>query len=162
MTMLAQLVPVGSFSSLLSLTGIVLFVFCLVLIISQKASGWFTVFFLFALGAGWVGISRGVPAEDTKASDGYAILWKWEDNTFHRDAQWQTGSLYEDCKKERYYSMHVTGKTSPYFYHPDALWVAPVIALFLGLLFCPSIWPLLFVIIAGLCSLGSGGSKNCR
>lgn len=151
--MLAELVPVGSFESLYSVVGIALLIICFALVFIKKFAGWCTVLTILCLGACWVGIERGSSAENIKTTQGYGILWKWENGTFHDEPQWgwdSIESLYEKAKKERYYAMHVNGSVSPQWFHPDSLWVAPLIVVVLGVLVCPSLWPVIFMIVSWL------------
>ena len=149
----STMVPVASFESVLSVVGILELVFCIAMIIAtivKKAPfGFMTCLVLLCLGVAWVGISRGGSSPDSfDTSDGYEILWKWRDGTYHDEPQSYSEILYEEAKKERYYSMHVSGGVSPQFYHPDSLWVAPLIAVALGLIITPQLWTVWYLLLA--------------
>lgn len=156
--MIATIVPVGSLESLYSAVGIILLIICFAILIAKKVVGWFIVLTIFCLGGAWVGLERGngYTADDgthpMKTTNGYEIMWRWEDGTFHDEPQWgyKYEGLYEKAKKERYYAMHVRGDVSPRFYHPDSLYIAPLIVLLAGLLVCPSLWPVLYFLIVKL------------
>jgi len=86
-----------------------------------------------------------------KASKGWEILWKWEDGTYHDEPQWgwdSIDSLYEKAKKERYYGMHLNGGISPQIFHPDSLWIAPLIAVVVAFFITPQLWPLWYLLLA--------------
>lgn len=160
-TDMLSLIPVGSISSIVSVVGIALFIYCFVMLITKKVVGWFIVLVIGVIGGAWVGLERGngYTADDgsnpMRAGKGYEIMWKWEDGTYHLEPQWgyKYEGLYEKAKKERYYAMHVNGDISPRIYHPDSLYIAPLSVLIMGLFLCPSIWPLLLLICTRLCGI---------
>lgn len=148
------LVPVGSLESVFNVVGILELVFCLVLLIWKKAHGWIMCLTLLCLGAAWVGIERGGSSPDSfKTTKGYEIKWKWSDGSFGDEPEYGWGcseSSYEKAKKQRYYGMHVSGSVSPQFFHPDSLWVAPLIVVALGLIITPQLWPLWYLLLVWL------------
>ncbi len=149
--MLSQtLVPIGSFSAVWNVTGISLLIICSSIVLGGKVKGWITVLVILCISMLWCGLHREVGGADRwKADKGYEILWRWENGTFHDTPQWGWGcsdSLYEKAKKERYYAMHVCGDIPCWLYHPDALWIAPLMVLILSLLLAPSWWPVLYLV----------------
>lgn len=152
--MLAELVPVANPESVLSVVGILELVLCFALLLFKKAQGWAMCLGLLCLGAFWVGIERGGTSPDSfGTTKGWEILWRWEDGTFHDEPRWGwdcSDSLYQESKKERYYAMHVNGGISPQWFHPDSLWVAPLIVVVLGTLIGFIIHPELFILLIPL------------
>jgi hypothetical protein len=153
--MLAELVPVANPESVLSVVGILELVFCFALLLFKKAQGWAMCLGLLCLGAFWVGLERGNSSPDSfGTTKGWEILWRWDDGTFHDQSRWDydssDDSLYQRSKKERYYAMHVNGGISPRIFHPDSLWVAPLIVVVLGTVIGFIIHPELFVLLIPL------------
>ena len=156
----STLVPVGSLESVFSVVGVLELVFCLVLVIAsivkKKAFGVITCISLLALGAAWVGLERGNSyvgddgGHPFKASKGWEILWRWSDGTYNDAPQWGwdcSESTMAESKKERYYSMHINGGVSPQFFHPDSLWVAPLIGVVLAFIITPQLWPVWYLLL---------------
>ena len=156
----STLVPVGNLECVLNVVGILELVFCLALVIvsivKKRAFGVVTCISLLALGAAWVGLERensyvgddgGHPFKTTK---GYEIWWKWDDGSYHLEPEygWDCSeSTMAEAKKERYYGMHVYGSVSPILYHPDSLWVAPLIGVVLAFIITPQLWPVWYLLL---------------
>jgi len=147
---------VGSWKCVFSVVGILELVFCLTLVIAsivkKRAFGIITCISLLALGAAWVGLERGNSyvgddgGHPFKTSKGWEIMWKWDNGTYHLEPEY--GNWYdEDAKKERYYAMHINREVSPQFFHPDSLWVAPLIGVVLAFLITPQLWPVWYLLL---------------
>lgn len=157
--MTESLAPVGSIESVWCVVGIALLIICVALLLFKRFAGWCMVLTICCIGGLWVGLERGSSyvgddgGHPIKTTEGYEILWRWEDGTFHLEPQWgwdSIDSLYQSAKKERYYAMHVNGSISPQFFHPDALWVSPLIVVALGLIITPQLWPVWYLLLVWL------------
>ena len=153
--MLAEtIVPIGSPASVLSVSGIILLIVCLLCIVAKGVKGWFGVLNFALLGICWVSINTpdigGPPAELTfKGEDSYTqyIWWKgeWQNRQeLVRNNVWFPDNLKDEPWRDQMrYKMHVDG-LSPRLYHPDSLYYAPLMACGIALLLSP-VWLIITV-----------------
>jgi hypothetical protein len=153
------IVPIGAFSSIFSVVGIIYLIVCLIIIVCRGVKGWSFVLGLAVLGIFYI---------DSQTPDIYKTFIKGNGNPdyapyIYHDGQWKNqhemninnipyGDRYIgwDINVPKRYKMHVDG-LDPRLYHPDCLWWSPVTACGIGLI-CSPFWMMVIYLWATLTS----------